>query len=61
LSQNLERLKQRRGILSPTDGYSDRLKHLSGFYAHRLGGGAESFVQGVMLKFSLRQDFSSTG
>jgi hypothetical protein len=38
--QNLERLKQRRGILAPADGYSNRLEHLPGFYAHLLRGRA---------------------
>src|ERR1019366_6191443 len=61
LSENLERLEQRRGILSPADGYSDRLEHLSGFYAHRLGVGAEGLVQGIVFEFRLRQDFPSAG
>ena len=60
-SQHLQRLKQRRGVLASADGYSNGLKHLPGFQAEFLGGGAQGLVERVVLELRLRQDFTGSG
>lgn len=57
LPKNLERLKQRWGILAAADSYANRLEHLPRFYAYLLSCSAEGLVQGIVLEFRLRQDF----
>ena len=61
LPENLQRLKQRGCILASANSDTNRLKHLPCFYAHRLGGGAESLVQRIVFEFRLRQNFPSAG
>ena len=53
--QHLQRLKQRRGILSPTDGHADGLKHLSRLYSESLSGGAQSLIQRIVFELGFRQ------
>src|ERR1039458_2690139 len=60
-SQDLERLKQRWGVLAPADGHSDRLKHLSRFKADFLRDRTEGLIQRVVAEFRLRENFSSAG
>jgi Tfp pilus assembly protein PilF len=57
-SQNLERLKQRRRILTPAYGHPNRLEHLSRLEPQFLRCRAQRLVQRVMFEFRLRQDFS---
>ena len=51
-SQNLERLKQRRGVFSPTNSHANWLEHLSRLYAQFLSCGAESLIQWIVFEFS---------